>query len=107
MDKTLCNICIHSKDSELHKDSVCEICYRIDSIGNGENHYFIEKTEAPDYCGKCNYCNSITNNAFVSDKPFCSISKHFNKDDRSIQMHYIRRNYLRKGTPKWCPLRGK
>lgn len=102
MDKEKCKICVCSKDSELHTNSVCEICYRIDEIGNGFNYYFIKKIDKPIICKECIYCQE-------PQQPFldiyvCKASQSFNKDDRYIFSQSIRKNYLKKGTPKWCPL---
>jgi len=49
MDRELCKKCIHSEDAELHENSVCEICFRIDSIGNGANGQtvFIHRDHLP------------------------------------------------------------
>lgn len=105
MDKELCKKCIHTNDAELHYDSVCEVCYHIDSIGNGENKEFIEKIEVPECCGKCKHCMFPARNIFMSQQPWCNASGVFNHDDRKIQMQYIRKNYLTKNTPKWCPMK--
>lgn len=96
MDKKLCEKCIHSQYSSEHKNSVCEVCYHIEYIGNGNNSYFIEKINMPDCCGECKYC---------IDKEYCRASQTFDTDERNITMQYIRKNYLSKGNPQWCPLR--
>ena len=104
LNKELCKKCIHAKDAELHHNSVCEVCYQIDAIGHGENKEFIEKIEMPECCGKCKYCEFPPKNIFVKQSPYCDASGEFNLDDRRIQMQFIRKNYLTKNTPKWCPM---
>ena len=83
MDTELCKSCIHTKDAAAHTKSVCEVCYQIDNIDNGANYHFIGKEPKPDNC---------------------DASGAFNTNDRYIQMESIRKNYLSKGTPKWCPM---
>lgn len=104
MDKELCKKCVCSQFSEEHHNSVCEICYQIESISNGSNAYFIEKTTCPNSCGNCEHCIIPPINIFANNKPYCNASQTFDKDDRGIIMQYIRKNYLNKGTPKWCPM---
>ena len=38
MDMELCKKCIHSKDAELHRNSVCEVCYQVENAGNRSNN---------------------------------------------------------------------
>lgn len=105
IDREKCKRCIHSADSELHENSVCEICFRVDNIGNGENSEFIERIEPVDCCGKCIYCMDPVRNMFVNQNHYCKASAELDMDDRRITMQYIRKNYLTKNTPKWCPLK--
>ena len=105
MNTELCKKCIHSKDAELHTNSVCEVCFRIDSIGHGENSHFLERREAPECCGVCEFCIHPHKNMFVSQQPYCSASKEFDINDRRLTMQFIRKNYLTKNTPKWCPFK--
>ena len=105
MDKELCKKCIHSEDSELHTNSVCEVCYQIDSIGNGSNSYYIKKEEIPKCCGECKHCIHPPKNIFVNQQPYCRASQEFDNYERNVVMQYIRKNYLTKNTPKWCPMR--
>lgn len=105
MDKELCKKCIHSEDAELHENSVCEICFRIDSIGNGENAEFKERIEPVDCCGKCKYCTIPPKLLDYNSSPYCQASAKLDMDDRRISMQCIRKNYLTKNTPKWCPMK--
>lgn len=103
MNSELCKKCVQSKDSVLHTDSVCEICHQIEVIGNGPNSHFIEKTEKPSCCGECTYIRYTPD--FMGNKAYCKASEYFVHDDRVIRMHNVRKNYLSKNTPSWCPLR--
>lgn len=105
MNSELCKKCIHSKDAEKHINSVCEVCYKIDNIGNGENSQFKERLDTPECCGKCVYCIHPPKNIFVSNSSYCKASAEFDLDDRNIRMQCIRKNYLTRNTPKWCPLK--
>lgn len=107
MDKEKCNICICSNFSKEHKNSVCEVCYHIENIGNGSNHYFIERKNEPKCCGECDYKIDPVMNIFLDQKPYCNASQYFDKDERNIYFQCIRKNYLMRNTPKWCPLKDK
>ena len=99
IDTELCKSCIHTKDAAAHTKSVCEVCYQIDNIDNGENYHFRGKEPKPDNCGQCVHCMHPEDNTY-----YCDASGAFNTNDRYIQMEPIRKNYLSKGTPKWCPM---
>lgn len=105
MDIELCKKCIHAKDAAAHTNTVCELCYQIDDIGHGANYHFIEKISKPDTCGQCVHCQLPKYNMYSVNRPYCDASGTLNTDDRYIMMEYIRKNYLSKGTPKWCPMR--
>lgn len=105
MDRELCKKCIHSKDAELHKNSVCEVCYQVENAGNQSNSYYIEKEEMPQCCGECKHCTYPPKNIFINQQPYCKASQEFDDYDRNVSMQYIRKNYLSKNTPKWCPMR--
>ena len=107
LNKEICEKCVYVKDSEMHINSVCEDCYKIDSIGNGENSYFIEKIEEPECCGKCKHCLFMSESESITRQPFCNASGELNYYDRHIHKQYIRRNFLRKNTPQWCPMKQK
>lgn len=107
MNTEKCKKCIHSEDAELHENSVCEICFRIDSIGNRENAEFKERIKPVDCCGKCIYCITPPKLLDYNSSPYCEASAEFDRDDRRIRMQCIRKNYLTKNTPKWCPLKNK
>lgn len=102
MDKEKCMVCVCSNDRELHSNSVCETCYQIDKKGNGSNYYFIEKIDKPSCCKDCVYCNKPQ--IPFQNRHICGASQTFDKDERTIYRKYIRKNYLQKGMPKWCPL---
>lgn len=103
INKELCNQCIYSKDAELHTESVCEVCYHIDSIGHGGNRYFIKKTAIPNCCGECSHCK--TTYLSLNNTSYCEAFKKYDTDDRRIIGKCIRKNYLTKNTPKWCPMK--
>lgn len=100
MNKEKCNVCIYSKYSEKH-NSICEICYQAEAAGNGSNVHFIKKITYPESCGKCDYAKHF------NDSAYCDASKFFDEDNKGITYKYkcIRKNYLNKNTPKWCPLK--
>lgn len=105
MDKELCKKCVCFQFSEEHINSVCEMCYQIENIGNGSNAYFIEKIRHQNSCGNCRHCIISSTDIFANNKPYCDASQTFDKDERKIIMQCIRKNYLTKGTPKWCPMK--
>ena len=105
MDKELCRKCIYAQHSEEHTNSVCEVCYQVESKGNGNNSYFIKKINVPNCCGECAYCVKSPRNIFIKEKEYCKASQKFDKDEKNIVLQYVRKNYLTKGTPKWCPLK--
>lgn len=107
MDKTLCEKCVQAKYFNNPLNSVCEICYSIEKHTKKSNSHFREKIEVPECCGKCTYCILPERDICFNPKEFCLASETFNKDDRFISMKFIRKNYLTKGTPKWCPLKEK
>ena len=101
MDKEKCNVCIYSKYSDEHISSICKNCYQIEAVGDGSNIHFIKKMAYPETCGKCDYAKHS------NESTYCDASKFFDKDNQSITFKYkcIRKNYLNKNTPKWCPLK--
>ena len=105
MNNELCNKCVQSKNADKHLNSVCEVCYQIGKIGNGNNSHFVEKIGVPNCCGDCNYCVTPPLNIFLNEKPYCKASETFDKDERNIYLKIIRKNYLKNGVPKWCPLK--
>lgn len=105
MNVELCSKCVQSQYADEHVDSVCEVCYQIDNIGNGSNAYFVEKIDVPNNCGECKYCKKDEINIFINNKEYCTASKTFDKDERIITMQFIRKNYLTRNTPKWCPMK--
>ncbi len=106
MDLELCKKCVQSQYVLEHENSVCGICYQIENKGNGSNSYFIEVIKVPNCCGECRYCGKDKMNIFVSNKEYCcKASKTFDKDERTISMQFIRKNYLTKNVPKWCPMK--
>lgn len=107
MNIKLCKKCVHSKDSDKYQNSVCEICYLIESKGNGSNAHFIQTIKPPNCCGECIYCNKDPINIFMKNSEYCRASEKFISDDKSIILKYIRKNYLTKNRPKWCPMNDK
>lgn len=103
MDKELCRKCVQSKYSEKHTNSVCEVCYHIEEIGNGSNSHYIEKIEQQTCCNECKYIRKAPEH--TGGKYYCKASESFDIDERTISMSIIRKNYVDKNTPKWCPLR--
>ena len=99
MNNELCKKCIDSEHSDIPINNVCEVCKRIDNLGNGENYEFIAKQQRPLSCGQCNYKRK---SAFT-DTYYCEAARHFDLADRRIAMPSIRKNYLHKNTPVWCP----
>lgn len=99
MNDELCKKCVDSKNVNTPVNNVCEICKHIDSLGHGENKEFIEVQQRPLCCGQCSYKFQST----FSGDYYCMAARYFNLDDRVIANPYIRKNYLSKNTPKWCP----
>ena len=100
MDIKKCEKCIDFTNCDTVENTICEVCLSIDMKGNGENKYFLElDKDTPECCGKCNF-----RNRYNSDD-YCEGARYFNTDDRHITYPYIRKNYLSKGKPKFCPYR--
>lgn len=102
MDIEKCKSCIGYKDSQNMHNTPYEDCYMIDNKGHGENSCYIElRKDEPECCGKC----SLRKEAYTDS--YCEGARFFDTDDRYITYPYIRKNYLRKGKPKFCPYRNR
>ena len=102
MDIELCKRCVDYDNSKIVTNTTCEVCYRIDAIGNGSNSCFLELNEAePECCGKCEF--KFQPPTWMSRDYYCNAARYFNTDDRRISSPNIRKNYLNKNKPKYCP----
>ena len=102
MDIELCKRCVDYDNSKIVTNTTCEVCHRIDDIGNGSNNYFLELNEIePECCGKCEF--KFQTPAWMSGDYYCKAARYFDTDDRHITNPNIRKNYLNKNKPKFCP----
>ena len=101
MDKLKCEQCV-CRNSTLNKGSltVCDICYDMDRRLEDSNYHYVSKIDCPDNCGKCMYLGNKENGSYS-----CKASKHINSYTNHVCTLYIRKNYITKNTPKWCPMK--
>lgn len=94
-----CECCIDFKFKD-NKKSVCCECLRKNKDGQEIRHHYLEvNANIPECCGECSY-----NKKYESDN-YCEAARFFDTDDRKVTFPYIRKNYLRKGKPAFCPYR--
>ena len=92
-----CTGCVDYKFKD-NKKSVCCTCLRKNRDGHDIRYHYLElNKQTPECCGKCSY-----NKKFDTDN-YCEAARYFNTDDRKVSFPYIRKNYLKKGKPKFCP----
>lgn len=90
-----CENCIH-KNKLNNKAELCiGLCKDVYAKLNKENHCYQEIIEKPINCGCCQY---------LKNNNYCSV-KNWDSDDNEIFFKIVRKNYLIKNTPKWCPLK--
>lgn len=102
MDISKCEKCIGYKDFNNPINTPCEECIRLDNVSHRENTRFIELSS----CEPCN-CGECILRIDTDTSRYCSGARFFNKDDRYIAYPYIRKNYMKKGKPKFCPYRNR
>ena len=99
-----CNTCIYNKDIHKPSFSVCLICKQTDKIQGTYHDKYLPIISKPKCCGECEYKRDSVHNIFIRQDPYCDASGEVSEEDNRIAKKYIRKNYLAKNTPKWCPL---
>lgn len=93
-----CETCIHKENLDVKNEICVNSCKDVFARLNRENSLYQEQLRKPSNCSKCSYLKSY-------DEYFYCTVFNWDSDEKRTFNKTVRKNYLKKNTPKWCKLK--